>query len=126
MPKETREEKENTFGPQEIGVRNVRRKTLSVFASELDLVITNTFYELRDRRLTIHLDFFQRPRRRPYHLKPDYILINRRYRNSFTGVPGCRHSWTTIHLSENIGQNLRLYIKQNHQNIILGNIRTTQ
>lgn len=38
MPKQTKEEKGNPFGHHEIGVRNVRRKTFSVFASEHDLM----------------------------------------------------------------------------------------
>lgn len=33
------------------GSRNVRGKTISVFASEPDLVIAKTFYELPERRL---------------------------------------------------------------------------
>lgn len=82
MSKETRdEEMRNT-----LDLTGLALETLSVFAFEHDLVITNTFYELLDGRL--YTWTFPRDDGEDHTIRNqiDYILINRRYRHRFTRV----------------------------------------
>lgn len=74
------------IGPYGLGVRNGRGETLSVFASEHDLVITNTFYKLPDRRLYTWTSPRDDGEDHIIRNQIDYILVNQRYRNSFTSV----------------------------------------
>lgn len=74
------------IGPCGLGVRNARGETLSMFASEHDLVIMNTFYKLPDRRLYTWKSPRDDGEISIIRNQIDYILVNQRYRNSFTSV----------------------------------------
>lgn len=69
------------IGPFGLGERNDRGDRLSTFAIEEQLVVTNTFFKLPPRRLYT----WRSPQDSPGHVirnQIDYILINKRYRNS--------------------------------------------
>lgn len=68
-----------------LGERNERGDRLIEFATEEQLVVTNTFYDLPPRRLYT----WKSPQDTPDHTvrnQIDYILINKRFRNSITSV----------------------------------------
>lgn len=73
------------IGPHGLGERNERGERLSVFAAEHKLTILNTFFKLPPRRLYT----WTSPAHTPDAIirnQIDYILVNHRYRNSFTAV----------------------------------------
>lgn len=72
------------IGPYGLGDRNERGDLLSLFALEQNLVILNTFYKLPARRLYT----WKSPGDEESNTRNqiDFILVNHRYRNSFTSV----------------------------------------
>ncbi|XP_050505674.1 craniofacial development protein 2-like [Diabrotica virgifera virgifera] len=72
-------------GSWRLGERNERRERLLTFATEEELVITNTLFKLPYRRLYT----WRSPGDTPENLirnQIDYILINKRFKNSITSV----------------------------------------
>lgn len=64
-----------------LGVRNARGDTLAEFCLEKQMVITNTYFKLPERRLYTWRSPADTPRRITRN-QIDYICINKRYRNS--------------------------------------------
>ena len=71
----------NHIGPYGLGERNERGERLSIFASEENFVITNTFFQLPKRRLYTWKSPADTPKNNIRN-QIDYILVNHRYRNS--------------------------------------------
>jgi len=74
-----------SIGPFGLGERNERGDRLGVFAAEENLVILNTFFKLPPRRLYT----WRSPMDKPEHIvrnQIDYILVNKRFQNSFVSV----------------------------------------
>lgn len=72
-------------GPHGLGTRNERGDRLRVFAEEQELIILNTFFKLHPRRLYT----WKAPADGPERIvrnQIDYILINKRFRNSCLAV----------------------------------------
>ncbi|CAG9828488.1 unnamed protein product, partial [Diabrotica balteata] len=73
------------IGPFGLGQRNERGDRLEIFAEDNKLVVLNTFYKVPPRRLYT----WKAPADKPHNVirnQIDYILVNRRFRNSFKSV----------------------------------------
>lgn len=73
----------NIVGEHGLGIRNERGEWLMEYCEEKDLVVTNTWYQLPPRRLYT----WRSPQDNDNHIvrnQIDYILINRRFRNTIT------------------------------------------
>uniref|UniRef100_A0A8D8W1T6 Craniofacial development protein 2 n=1 Tax=Cacopsylla melanoneura TaxID=428564 RepID=A0A8D8W1T6_9HEMI len=73
------------IGAHGLGDRNERGDLLEKFVEDSELVVTNTFFQLPPRRLYT----WKSPQDKPEKVtrnQIDYILVNKRFRNSFTSV----------------------------------------
>uniref|UniRef100_A0A8D8Z4U1 Craniofacial development protein 2 n=1 Tax=Cacopsylla melanoneura TaxID=428564 RepID=A0A8D8Z4U1_9HEMI len=73
-------------GPHGLGERNERGETFNVFAAEHNLIVLNTFYKLPHRRLYTWTSPRDNGEDTIIRNQIDYILVNKRFRNSFTSV----------------------------------------
>uniref|UniRef100_A0A8D8Q762 Craniofacial development protein 2 n=1 Tax=Cacopsylla melanoneura TaxID=428564 RepID=A0A8D8Q762_9HEMI len=74
------------IGSHGLGERNDRGDILSTFAAENNLIILNTFFQLPNRRLYTWTSPRDNGRDIWIRNQIDYIMVNQRYRNSFTSV----------------------------------------
>ena len=76
---------EECIGPFGLGERNERGERLIDFVMEEQFIVTNTFFKLPPRRLYT----WKSPQDTPDHItrnQIDYIMVNKRFRNSITSV----------------------------------------
>lgn len=73
-------------GPYGLGERNDRGETLNMFVAEHNLIVLNTFFKLPPRRLYTWKSPKDNGEDVIIRNQIDYILVNARYRNSFTSV----------------------------------------
>lgn len=77
--------KTNYIGPNGLGERNQRGDTMELFVEENELVVLNTQFKMHPRNLYTWISPLSKAER-IIRNQIDYILINKRFRNSCTRV----------------------------------------
>lgn len=77
--------KTNYIGPNGLGERNQRGDTMELFVEENELVVLNTQFKMHPRKLYTWISPLSKAER-IIRNQIDYILINKRFRNSCTRV----------------------------------------
>lgn len=72
----------DTIGEFGLGIRNDKGERLAQFCQENDVVITNTYFKLPERRLYTWKSPADGANNKIVRNQIDYLLINKRYRNS--------------------------------------------